>query len=279
MPLCRWSQALWRARRCLELAQPRVVEEILPGARLPFAWEQVTARPALDLHVGGATCRALRIDELTLSSSVEVPGPDGRTVEVLRYRTLADGPVRVLQVLSLRDSSLLAAVPHAPSLSSLGSFVGSDDSRPRLKLSIGLNAVGLALISRGAHELLYASGQGINISYTRSTGRATLALKVRHVQVDNQGARPLQGVDGSPASVFPVLLRPLWSEAERQQPSPPPALQLLVRRNLEQEGGRLELARPRARVKSSTENPTSQSSYSRPWPSTRRSRCGFRHLS
>ena len=154
MPLCRWSQALWRARRCLELAQPRVVEEILPGARLPFAWEQVTARPALDLHVGGATCRALRIDELTLSSSVEVPGPDGRTVEVLRYRTLADGPVRVLQVLSLRDSSLLAAVPHAPSLSSLGSFVGSDDSRPRLKLSIGLNAVGLSLISRGAHELL-----------------------------------------------------------------------------------------------------------------------------
>ena len=148
MPLCRWSQALWRARRCLELAQPRVVEEILPGARLPFAWEQVTARPALDLHVGGATCRALRIDELTLSSSVEVPGPDGRTVEVLRYRTLADGPVRVLQVLSLRDSSLLAAVPHAPSLSSLGSFVGSDDSRPRLKLSIGLNAVGLSLISR-----------------------------------------------------------------------------------------------------------------------------------
>ena len=227
MPLCRWSQALWRARRCLELAQPRVVEEILPGARLPFAWEQVTARPALDLHVGGATCRALRIDELTLSSSVEVPGPDGRTVEVLRYRTLADGPVRVLQVLSLRDSSLLAAVPHAPSLSSLGSFVGSDDSRPRLKLSIGLNAVGLSLISRGAHELLYASGQGINISYTRSTGRATLALKVRHVQVDNQGARPLQGVDGSPASVFPVLLRPLWSEAERQQPSPPPALQPL----------------------------------------------------
>eukprot|EP00966_Prymnesium_polylepis_P081652 1891678-Prymnesium_polylepis.1 len=75
---------------CDALQFPRVVEEIHPGGRLPFAWEQVVSGPRLDLHVAGQRLR-LCLDDLQLSQTFDVPTADGHS-DRLRYRMMMDGP-------------------------------------------------------------------------------------------------------------------------------------------------------------------------------------------
>ena len=214
---------------CDELQQPRVIEEVSPGCRVPFAWEQYCAEPQLELHVGrGHT--SVRLDDLAASGSVHVPpSSDGTPADTLRYRMVADGPVKVLQLLPL----------HAPPVGQPLRSNYMDDGVLRLNLRLSLASFGLSLVDKhrsgqpeGATELLYLSALGTQLSYQASSGRATLSLFVRHLQVDNQLR----------AAVFPVLLRPSWSDAETrtheearaagQRSQLPAALEVLVQRNL-----------------------------------------------
>ena len=214
---------------CDELQQPRVIEEVSPGCRVPFAWEQYCREPQLELHVGrGHT--SVRLDDLAASGAVHVPpSSDGAPADTLRYRMVADGPVKVLQLLPL----------HAPPVGQPLRSNYMDDGVLRLNLRLSLASFGLSLVDKhrmgqpeGATELLYLSALGTQLSYQASSGRATLSLLVRHLQVDNQLR----------AAVFPVLLRPSWSDAETrtheearaagQRSQLPAALEVLVQRNL-----------------------------------------------
>jgi vacuolar protein sorting-associated protein 13A/C len=196
---------------------------------VPFAWEQYCREPQLELHVGrGHT--SVRLDDLAASGAVHVPpSSDGAPADTLRYRMVADGPVKVLQLLPL----------HAPPVGQPLRSNYMDDGVIRLNLRLSLASFGLSLVDKhrmgqpeGATELLYLSALGTQLSYQASSGRATLSLLVRHLQVDNQLR----------AAVFPVLLRPSWSDAETrtheearaagQRSQLPAALEVLVQRNL-----------------------------------------------
>ena len=215
---------------CEALQLPRVIEEVVPGGRVPFAWEQYAAEPTLELHVQGRHV-AVCLDNLQSSGSLHVPPTrDGQPAETLRYRMVADGPVRVLQVLPL----------HAPPVGgALRASAYQDDGRLRLNVQVSLASLGVSLVDKqrgrgkadGPAELLFMSALGTSLSYQASLSRSTVSLLVRHLQIDNQ----LRD------AVFPVLLRPSWSDAETrtheaaraagQRSNLPASLEVLVQRN------------------------------------------------
>jgi hypothetical protein len=199
---------------CSALQQPRVVQEVLPLARAPFAWEQVVRRPTLDLHIGQAVQR-ICLDNLELIGSIRLSDQ-----QIVRYRMLADGPVKVLQVLPIQPPGggtspqrMLALPPAA---------ANEDDGRLRTSVQVRLAQVGLSLVAEGCCELLYLSIMNISLGYQASIGRDTMSLRVGHLQIDNQLQR----------AAFPVLLRSSFSSQEKQHASPPPTLELLVQRRV-----------------------------------------------
>jgi hypothetical protein len=194
---------------CSALQQPRVIQEVLPLARASFAWEQVVRLPTLDLHIGQAVKR-ICADNLELTGSIRLSDQ-----QVVRYRMLADGPVKVLQVLPIQ-----APGSGAPLLPLPPAAANEDDGRLRTSVQVRLAQVGLSLVAEGCCELLYLSIMSLSLGYQASVGRDTMSLRVRHVQIDNQLRR----------AAFPVLLRSSFSPQEKQQASPPPSVEFLVQR-------------------------------------------------
>jgi len=198
---------------CAALQQPRVIQEVLPLSRAPFAWEQVGAGPTLDLHVG-KTVRRLCVDNLQLVGSVQLS--EG---QFLRYRMVADGPIKVLQVLPVMPPTGPGDTSEAILPLPTGA-AAEDDGRLRVSVQVRLAKLGISLIAEGCRELLYVSVIGTSLSYQASAARDTLSLQIRHLQMDNQLKR----------AVYHVLLHPSFSAREMQQPSRPPSLELLVQR-------------------------------------------------
>ena len=198
---------------CSALQQPRVIQEVLPLARAPFAWEQVVRQPTLDLHAGSSV-RRLCVDNLDLVGSVRM-----QNNEAIRYRMLMDGPVKVLQILPVH--------PPGKAGSSTGTTVAfpsasqEDDGRLRLHLVVNLARVGISLVSEECRELLYATLAGTSLGYQASRGRDAITLRVGRLQIDNQ----LQN------AAFPVLLRSVFNH-EESRVSPPASLELLVQRRI-----------------------------------------------
>lgn len=199
---------------CSALQQPRVIQEVLPLERAPFAWEQVVRRPTLDLHIGQAVQR-ICADDLELTGSIRLSDQ-----QIVRYRMLADGPVKVLQILPIQppgggtSSQRVLALPPAAA--------NEDDGRLRTSVQVRLAQVGLSLVAEGCSELIYISIMSISLGYQASIGRDTMSLRIRHLQIDNQLHR----------AAFPVLLRSSFSPHERQHASQPPSLELLVQRRV-----------------------------------------------
>ena len=88
-------------------------------------------------------------------------------------------------------------------------------------LSVSISSIGLSLIDRTPREILYLSASGLRLSLSASAAKSSLALTVATLQVDNQ----------LPSAIFPVLLRPSWSETDRSQRRRPHALEMRVVRN------------------------------------------------
>jgi hypothetical protein len=143
--------------------------------------------------------------------------PGSRPPLELRYRMVADGPVKVLQVMPAPSAAASGEVPSLPVLAS-----EEDDGKLRLSVHVSLACLGVSLIADGCEELLYLSLVDPVVSYRASSGRDFLSAQVRHLQVDNQ----LQ------AASFPVLLQPSFSAEEAQQAVRPHSLELLVQRRI-----------------------------------------------
>ena len=214
--------------------------QVPPGGSAHFAWEQLVARPTLDLHVGRAR-RTVCLDDLQAPRDARDAGRSGRSTPRLRaqargtihaeagaavrYSVLADGPTKVLHVRGARFGGIGSAGESSPNLAEPSMSV-ADDGRLRAKVALSVANVGFSLIDSSPRELLYLSAAGVKISYTASAARGTLSVQVSTLQADNQLARP----------TFPVLLRPHWSESDRRSRSLPPALELLVQTRAGAEG-------------------------------------------
>jgi hypothetical protein len=202
---------------CAELEHPRVFDEVPPGSRLPFAWEQIADAPTVDVHVAGMRV-AIKLDDLQLKGQITLPPSD--RPERLRFRTAPDGPIKVLQLLSDGPSGR-GSVGATPHLSQGG------DGRVRTTLTVAVASLGLSLVDRTPRELLYCSASSVHLDVTSSREHSSVALTVRALQVDNQ----------LPSAVFPVLLQPSWSADETAEGrTPPPALELRIQCNFSNPG-------------------------------------------
>ena len=176
---------------CQELEHPRVVEEVPPGGKAPFAWEQITEHPTLDVHVANVKAPVC-LDDLALRGTILIP--PASSPERLRFRTAVDGPIKVLQLLPAHDGPVPAEAEATD----------AEAERVHHSLSIHLSQIGLSLVDSTPRELLYLSVRNLRVQAVTSKLRSSMTLTVQSLQVDNQ----LQG------AVFPVLLRPSWTEEE-----------------------------------------------------------------
>ena len=90
---------------CSALEHPRVIDEVRPAQRAPFAWEQFTDTPTIDVHVENVS-QTICLDNLQLQGVITLPhaaGDSAQHAERLRYRMLTDGPTKVLLLLPLAD--------------------------------------------------------------------------------------------------------------------------------------------------------------------------------
>lgn len=186
------------------------VEEVLPGERLPFAWEQVVSGASLDLHVCGRRKR-ICLDDLRLVGAIDV-NAEGEQRETLRYRMATDGPVKVLQIKGGSSSRHGLGRSHS---------VFDDDGRLRRKLSVSLAVIGVSLVDKTPRELLYMSAAGFALAINETAVRSSVNVTVKQLQVDNQ----------LPGAIFPVMLQPSWVDVEQDQEVPPPAFELLFQIN------------------------------------------------
>ena len=224
---------------CTELEHPRVVEEVPPGAKAPFAWEQVTDRPTLDVHVANAR-HPVCLDDLQLQGTMSLAPPPpppppppthapthphqpqqpphalrphAANADFIRFRMSADGPIKVLLLLPAHDGPLPRESSSATAADVVGGGGGAsaadDDGRIRRSLTVSFAAIGLSLVDSTPRELLFLSLRSLQLSASSSRQRSSVALSVANIQVDNQ----------LPSAVFPVLLRP-FGPTRRSRPSP-----------------------------------------------------------
>ena len=208
---------------CQELEHPRVVEEVPPNGSMAFAWEQVADKPTLDLHVANVRVPVC-LDDLQLEGQLLLPPSDDP--ERLKFRTAADGPIKVLQVLpderfGGRDKLEGRFLP-----SKLTTHAG--DGRVRTQFTVSFAQIGLSLIDSTPRELLFLSVKTLSLGVTSSRAHSSVSLTVRSMQIDNQ----------LPNAVFPVLLQPHWTAEELVAGGgrAPPAIELRLQCNLTNPG-------------------------------------------
>ena len=129
---------------CAMLEHPRIVDEVEPGGRRPFAWEQVTEVPTLDVHIANVRAGGICLDDLQLERTIHLPASG----EIVRYRTAADGPIKVLQLLPVRDGVLPRSLPGTLSASH------ADDGRVRSMLTVAVASLGLSLVDDEPKEIV-----------------------------------------------------------------------------------------------------------------------------
>ena len=200
---------------CAELEHPRVIDEVPPRGRVPFAWEHIVDRPTLDVHIMNMRV-PIFLDDLHLEGVITLPPADAP--ERVRYRMATDGPVKVLQLVPV-DASLASEASRSRG-------PARESPATHSSLAVSFASIGVSLIDSTPRELLYFSISDVAFSAAADDSRGTVTLSVRSLQIDNQ----------LPSAVFPVLLRPGWTDDESACQPPPPAVEMRLQLDLANPG-------------------------------------------
>ncbi|KAI8995070.1 hypothetical protein BC832DRAFT_588068 [Gaertneriomyces semiglobifer] len=174
-----------------------------------YAWDLPShARKTLMLSANG---REREIDVLEIGQRVPMRYPAGPTnhAGVMSIQVAADGPVLVVRMSPYEErKSLFRKASARPSSVSSSKDAKLEtfkmkEQEPHLlvEMQVKLEGIGLSLVNKNMHELLYASAKNVALVYTDTSDSRAYSFNIKWLQVDNQLYGGLE-----PIFLYPTVL-------------------------------------------------------------------------
>ncbi|OZJ06276.1 hypothetical protein BZG36_00800 [Bifiguratus adelaidae] len=179
------------------------------GKAVKYSWDYPAMNnKALMLHVNGRE-RLVNIQEI--GNQVPFKYPIGSSSGIMSIDVTAEGLTQVLRLTDFRQSESLFRPNSMSSTSSQdrptepssqaakeGFRMVDVQSVTSLTFQVRLARVGVSIINKQMKELLYATAQGVNLTFSDSTVYQSLRAEVKWLQIDNQIFD----------TIYPILLYP-----------------------------------------------------------------------
>lgn len=174
---------------------------------MPYAWDQPAARDKMIKVSAGGKERLLNIFEI--GSQLPFRFPHARHNRVISIDVVAEGPTQAVYFSNYEEEESIFKLQrrNTETYSRAESIASSREAEfeaqtvevvTSFSFGISLEGIGISIVNKRMHELVYASFRGITAKYTDSTTNVQYDLGIKWIQIDNQ----LYG------GIFPILLYP-----------------------------------------------------------------------
>lgn len=172
-----------------------------PRSIMPYAWDYPASRNKdLVLNVQGKE-RTVKLAEIGQQFPLKLgSAQSGSPQKAIDIDVTADGPRQILVLSNYKQSQSMYKQKSAKAAqsTSAGFELKDQDTDVTFSVQIRFAGLGISLINRNMHELMYVTFRDIDLKYNESALYQSVNWTTKWIQIDNQ----LYG------GIFPILLYP-----------------------------------------------------------------------
>lgn len=214
--------------------QDRTLIPLEPGQAVKYAWDTPAAEGKRIRLVAQRQERVVDIMEIgvqppfKVSANSDPQNPNRRVNKTFSLDVRAENQTQVLVILPYdkensvyRPKTPTSELERSQSVDSFNAMSFETvltPEKPTFVLSVDFEGLGISLVNRNLHELLYISFRGIELSYSDYPHYFDFSLECKWIQIDNQ----LFG------GLFPIILYPTVVPKDGKELEAHPTLQFSV---------------------------------------------------